>query len=241
MMKRLWLQGVRYSFGLAAAAAILAPAAAHAQIRQVLVRSSQAVGFTLGGFFPKGEDSRVEDDVLFADLDDLAFDIERLQGRVGERRMALLARRLPGSRRRRRLLPEHRAQRLSRLRQRQRLRDRTGSQAADRPGDCNGAVPADRPRQRRAVCRSGIGAFNWRYSEVGRVRRRADSSIFRANYDGQRHRGGPGHSRRRSAPDRRRVGYRRRSSVPAGALATPTPRRSACSATRSISAGCTRW
>ena len=52
MMKRLWLQGVRYSMGLAAAAAILAPSAAHAQIRQVPTSDHrQAIGFTLGGFF----------------------------------------------------------------------------------------------------------------------------------------------------------------------------------------------
>jgi Outer membrane protein beta-barrel domain len=80
MIKRLWLHGVRYSLGLAAAAAILAPAAAHAQIRQVSSDHRQAVGFTLGGFFPKGEDSRVDDDVLFNDLDDLAFDIGDFKG-----------------------------------------------------------------------------------------------------------------------------------------------------------------
>ena len=81
MMKRLWLQSVRYSVGLAAAAMMLAPASAHAQIRQVSSSDHrQAIGFTLGGFFPKPEDSRVDGDVLFADLDDLVFDVGDFKG-----------------------------------------------------------------------------------------------------------------------------------------------------------------
>ena len=81
MMKRLWLQGVRYATGLAAAAAILAPVAAQAQIRQVSSSEHrQAIGFTLGGFFPKGEDSRLEGDTIFADLADLAFDVKDFNG-----------------------------------------------------------------------------------------------------------------------------------------------------------------
>jgi hypothetical protein len=81
MMKRLWLHGVRYATGLAAAAAILAPVAAQAQIRQVSSTDHrQAIGFTLGGFFPKGEDSRVQGDTIFADLADLAFDVKDFKG-----------------------------------------------------------------------------------------------------------------------------------------------------------------
>ena len=81
MCKRLWLQGVRYSLGLMAAAAILTPVAAHAQIRQVASSDHrQAIGFTLGGFFPRGEDSRVDGDVLFADLDDLVFEVKDFKG-----------------------------------------------------------------------------------------------------------------------------------------------------------------
>ena len=81
MMKRLWLQGVRCATGLAAAAAILAPTAAQAQIRQVTSSDHhQAIGFTLGGFFPKGEDSRVTGDVLFRDLDDLVFEVKDFAG-----------------------------------------------------------------------------------------------------------------------------------------------------------------
>src|SRR5512132_1615997 len=81
MMKRLWLQGVRYATGLAAAAAILAPVAAQAQIRQVSSSDHrQAIGFTVGGFFPKGEDSRVQGDTISADLNDLLFEIKDFHG-----------------------------------------------------------------------------------------------------------------------------------------------------------------
>jgi hypothetical protein len=83
MMKRMWRQGLRCSIGLAVATAILAPAPAQAQITRVSSSSSdrrQAVGVTLGGFFLKGEDSRADGDVLFTDLDSLAFDIKDFNG-----------------------------------------------------------------------------------------------------------------------------------------------------------------
>ena len=81
MMERLWLQGVRYAIGLATAAALLSPAVAQAQIRQVSSSEHrQSIGFTAGGFFPKAEDSRVDGDVLVADLNDLLFDINDFHG-----------------------------------------------------------------------------------------------------------------------------------------------------------------
>jgi len=81
MMKRLWLQGVRYAIGLATAAAVLSPAVAQAQIKRVSSTDHrQSIGFTAGGFFPKGEDSRVDGDVLIADLNDLLFEINDFHG-----------------------------------------------------------------------------------------------------------------------------------------------------------------
>jgi hypothetical protein len=83
MMRRMWRQVLRCSIGLAVAAAIFAPAPAQAQITRVSSSSSdrrQAVGVTVGGFFLKGEDSRVDGDVLFTDLDSLAFDIKDFNG-----------------------------------------------------------------------------------------------------------------------------------------------------------------
>jgi len=60
-------------------AAILSPSPAFAQITRVSsTEHSQSVGFTLGGFFPKGEDGRVAGDVIVRDLDELVFDIKDL-------------------------------------------------------------------------------------------------------------------------------------------------------------------
>ena len=78
MIKRMWRNGLRYSIGAAVAVAMFAPTPAQAQITRVSSSASehrQAVGVTVGGFFLKGEDSRVDGDVLFADLESLAFDV----------------------------------------------------------------------------------------------------------------------------------------------------------------------
>jgi opacity protein-like surface antigen len=79
MMNR--VKGVPIAF--AAAALMLAGASsAQAQVRQVDT-GRQAIGFNLGYFAVKGEDSRVDDDVLVADLSSaeaLAFDIKDFSG-----------------------------------------------------------------------------------------------------------------------------------------------------------------
>src|SRR3954462_10776455 len=86
MTKLMWRQGLRVSIGLVlvAAAALIAPASAQAQITRVSSGGAsdlhQAVGVTFGGFFLKGLDSRTDGDVLFADLDSLAFDIKDFNG-----------------------------------------------------------------------------------------------------------------------------------------------------------------
>jgi outer membrane protein W len=77
MMKRMWLQGLRCALGLAAAGAVLAPTAAQAQITRVSSADHrQAIGFNIGYFAVRGEDSRHAEDVLVTDLDSLAFDIK---------------------------------------------------------------------------------------------------------------------------------------------------------------------
>jgi len=81
MMKRMWWQGVRVAIGLTAAVVLLTPTPAHAQITRVSSTDHrQAIGVNLGGFFLKGEDSRVNDDVLLADLDSLEFNIKDFNG-----------------------------------------------------------------------------------------------------------------------------------------------------------------
>jgi hypothetical protein len=84
MMKRMWRQALRCSIGIATAATIFVPSPAQAQITRVNRNASdhrQAIGVTIGGFFVKPEDSRDKnDDVLFADLDSLVFNIKDFNG-----------------------------------------------------------------------------------------------------------------------------------------------------------------
>ena len=182
-MKRLWLQGVRYSMALTAVAAILAPAAVQAQIRQVSTSDHrQAIGFTLGGFFPKGEDSRADGDVLFRDLDDLAFEIGDFTGGSisGEWLFALgdFMEAGVGAGFYQRTVPSvyrgFQNANGSEIEQRLKLR----------------IVPVTATVRFLPIGRGsvepyigvGIGAFNWRYSETGEFVDTSDDSIFRATY-----------------------------------------------------------
>ena len=81
MMKRNWLNRVRVSsLGFVAGVALLVgglASPASAQVYQVTRADARhSVGFNLGYFMVKGEDGRVDDDVLLADLSDLAFEID---------------------------------------------------------------------------------------------------------------------------------------------------------------------
>ena len=74
-------RGVQCAVGLAAMVVLLAPASASAQIARVSSSDHRnAVGFTLGGFFPRGEDGRVDGDVIVRDLDDLVFEVNDFNG-----------------------------------------------------------------------------------------------------------------------------------------------------------------
>lgn len=83
MMKRDWLISRKASgliVGVALFVAGLA-APADAQVFQVTrADAKHSVGFNLGFFAVKGEDSRVDEDVLLANLDDLAFEIGDFSG-----------------------------------------------------------------------------------------------------------------------------------------------------------------
>jgi len=71
MMKRVWLQRILVGAGLV----VLTAASARAQVVQVNRGDAKnAVGFTVGGFFPTGLDSRHDDDTILADASELAFD-----------------------------------------------------------------------------------------------------------------------------------------------------------------------
>jgi opacity protein-like surface antigen len=69
-------------FTLAAiVAALLLPAIAEAQIRRVSSSDSRhSFGFGIGYFSLRGEDSRVEDDILFNELPSFAFEVEDFNG-----------------------------------------------------------------------------------------------------------------------------------------------------------------
>lgn len=75
-------QWLKAGCGAAAVVAVLAPEPAAAQIMRVSGGSDSrnAIGFNLGYFSVKGEDSRGDDDVLFNDLDSLLFDIKDFNG-----------------------------------------------------------------------------------------------------------------------------------------------------------------
>ena len=182
-MKRLWLQGVRYSMGLAAAAAILAPSPAHAQIRQVSTSDhTQAIGFTLGGFFPKGLDSRDEEDVLLRDQADLVFNIGDFKGVSvsGEWLFALgnFVEAGVGAGFYQRTVPSV-------------YREFTHDSGNEIEQDLKlRVVPVTATVRFLPIGRGsvepyvgvGIGAFNWRYSETGEFVDTSDSSIFPARY-----------------------------------------------------------
>lgn len=76
MTKRMLVQGSRWALGILVAAALLAPVTADAQITRVNTDYRNSVGVTVGWFGVRGEDARVSNDVLLANLDFLAFDIK---------------------------------------------------------------------------------------------------------------------------------------------------------------------
>lgn len=183
MLKRLWLHGVRYAIGLLTTAAMLSPAPAFAQISRVSsTEHTQSIGFTLGGFFPKGEDGRVAGDVIVADLDDLVFDISDLKGPSisGEWLFALgnyLEAGVGVGYHQGRTSSIYRGfvnANNSEIEQELKLRviPVTGSVRFLPAG--HGSV--------EPYLGIGVGVFNWRWSETGEFVDTSDGSIFRANY-----------------------------------------------------------
>lgn len=185
MMKRMWWQGVRVAIGLTAAVILLAPAPAHAQISRVSSTDHrQAIGINLGGFFLKGEDSRVDDDVLLADLDSLAFNIKDFNGgSFGGEWLVGIGQYLEagvGAGFYQRSVPsvyfdfEH--DNGSEIEQDLKLRvvPLTASVRF---------LPIGRGGVVEPYVGAGIGVFNWRYSETGEfVDFEQDGTIFRSRY-----------------------------------------------------------
>ena len=163
-----------------AAAGLAAPPRADAQVYRVEPRHT--IGFNLGYFAVRGEDSRVEGDVLFADRESLAFDIgdfssatfggewlfgvsEYLDAGVG---LGFYQRSVPS------VYARFTHDDESEIEQDLKLRI-VPITATVRflPIGRGGVEP---------YVGAGIGFFNWRYSEVGEFVDFNDDSIFTARY-----------------------------------------------------------
>lgn len=183
MMKRLGLKALRYALGLIAVAAIFAPPAAHAQISRVTSSEHKnAIGVTLGGFFVKPEDSRVDGDVLFADLDSLLFEVKDFNGAsIGGEWLIGLGDFLEagvGVGYYQKTVP-------SVYRNFQNTDNSEIEQSLKLRVVPLTATVRFLPIGRRGVepyIGAGIGAFNWRYSESGEFVDFSDNSIFRNRY-----------------------------------------------------------
>jgi hypothetical protein len=161
----------------------LAPAPASAQITQVSSSDHRnAVGFTLGGFFPRGEDGRVEGDVMVADLNDLVFEVNDFNGfTFGGEWLFGLGNYLEGgvgaSYYKRGVDSVYRGfvnVNDSEIEQNLKLRIAPVTATIRFLPVGHGAV--------EPYVGVGVGIFNWRWSETGEFVDSTDNSIFRANY-----------------------------------------------------------
>ena len=147
-------------------------------------RFAQLVGFNVGGFLLKGVDeprSRRRPACEPAPIS--TFEIKDFNNVDLWRRMALRVRQLLRDRCWRRLLPEDRPHRLSRLRERQRRRIAQDLKLQIVP--ITGTVrflPVGRGAAVEPYIGGGIGFFNWRYSEAGEFVDFSDDTIFRDVY-----------------------------------------------------------
>lgn len=186
-MKR--LVTVLGTLGCVAGPALLTPESASAQVTRV--ESRQSIGFNLGYFAVRGEDSRVDGDVLFADRDSLAFLVkdfnfatfggewvvgisDHLEAGVG---VGFYQRTVPSV-----------------------YLDVTHSDGSEIAQDLKlriiplTATVRFLPMGRGSVepyVGAGIGVFNWRYSETGEFVDFSDDSIFRSRYIAKGNAAGP--------------------------------------------------
>jgi len=188
MMKRYWLNRVKVSsLGLVAGVTLLVGGLASpvsAQVVQVTRGDARhSVGFNLGYFQVKGEDGRVDDDVLLANLNDLAFEIKDfnnwtfggewlygvsnyLETGVG---VGYYSRTVPTV-----------------------YRDFVHDNGSEIAQDLKLRIvpftatirflPVGRGAAVEPYIGAGIGIFNWRYSESGEFVDFSDGSIFREQY-----------------------------------------------------------
>lgn len=175
--------GIRCALGMTVLVVLLSPSSASAQIRRVSSSDHRnAVGFTLGGFFPRGEDGRVDGDVLVRDLDDLIFEVKDFRGpSVSGEWLFALGDHLEGGVGvgfYRRTAPSV-------------YRDFVNEDGSEIEQDLKlritpitGSIrflPAGRGSVEPYVG-IGVGVFNWRWSETGEFVDTSDNSIFRSTF-----------------------------------------------------------
>ena len=179
MMKRHWFS----CLSLVLTLALLAPALAEAQIVRVSRGEARnAIGFNIGYFAVRGEDSRVVDDVLLADLNDFAFQVKDFNGATfGGEWLFGLGDYLEGGLGvgfYQRTVPSVYAD----------LQDTDGTEIAQ---DLKLRVvpmaatlrflPIGRGNAAQPYVGAGIGIFNWRYTETGEFVG-SDGLLFRHRY-----------------------------------------------------------
>jgi outer membrane protein W len=180
MMKRQWLQRALIGAGLL----VMTSASAGAQVVQVSRGDARnAVGFTIGGFFPRGLDGRDDNDTILADVGELAFDFgdfkhvtfggeylfglgDFLEGGVGVSYYQNTVHSVYAA-----------------------LVNSNGSEIAQ---DLKFKIvpitatirflPLGRGAAVQPYVGAGLGIFNWRYSEIGDFVDPSDNSVFSNHY-----------------------------------------------------------
>jgi opacity protein-like surface antigen len=188
MMKRNWLNRVRVSsLGIVAGVTLLVgglASPASAQVVQVTRADARhSVGFNLGYFMVKGEDGRVDDDVLLADLNDLVFEVKDFNSwSVGGEWLYGVSNFLEtgvGVGFYQRTVPSV-------------YRDFVNDNGSEIAQDLKLRIvpitatirflPIGRGAAVEPYIGAGVGIFNWRYSEAGEFVDFSDGSIFREQF-----------------------------------------------------------
>lgn len=179
---------------LAAAAVVLAPARAQAQITRVSRgESRQAIGFNIGYFAVKGEDSRVEEDAIVNNLPGFEFEVKDFNGATfgGEWLIAAgdYLEAGVGAGYYRRAVPsiyrEYQNTNGSEIEQEFKLRVVPLSATVR-------FLPIGRGRAVEPYVGAGIGVFNWRYTETGEFVDFAEGgTIFRGRFEAKGNTVGP--------------------------------------------------
>ena len=141
--------------------------------------AQQTISVQLGGFLPKGENSRVEGDVLVINRQYLLFDFGDFNGFLVGGEWSFALGRIPRGGRRLRLLPVDRARGLPRVGQRGRRprSSRTSSCASCRSTAVVQVLPLGAKRAFQPYVGGGLAVYFWRYSETGEFLG-TDDSVF---------------------------------------------------------------